>query len=127
MAEKKSFLLYFDMYPSIRRLSPEQKGYLLSALFEFADGAWREELNKEAILERFPQLDEVGRMAYSFIAETIQRDTEKWREKQKHYQKAAQERNEKNCHDNKSTVSRHMQQLQKERPIAQNDDIWKYV
>lgn len=33
---KKSFVLYFDMYDHISRLSVDQRGELLSALFEYA-------------------------------------------------------------------------------------------
>jgi len=106
MADKKSFLLYFDMYPSICALPPEQKGYLFSALFEYADAAWKENCSKESILKRFPQMGDSAHMAYSFIAETIQRDTDKWREKQARYQKAATER---------------------ARKARADDDIWKYV
>ena len=122
MADKKSFLLYFDMYPSIRGLLPEQRGYLLSALFEFADAAWRENGSRESVLERFPQMSEAARMAYSFIAEAIQRDTEKWREKQARYQKAAAERLQNARQDD---VAKHVRALRKDQ--GKEDDIWKYV
>ena len=36
---KKSFVLYFDMHRSIRELSADQRGELLSELFEFAEQA----------------------------------------------------------------------------------------
>ena len=123
LADKKSFLLYFDMYPSIQNLPPEQKGYLFSALFEYADAAWKSGCEKERVLERFPQLNDGARMAYYFIAETIRRDTEKWREKQVRYQKAAQERSEKVRSEN--PVSQYIQLLHKDR--GKEDDIWKSV
>ena len=34
--EKKSFVLYFDSWPLIATLPPEQRGWLLSAVFDFA-------------------------------------------------------------------------------------------
>ena len=37
MTEKKSFVLYFDMFPSIRTLPADQRGELLSALFVYAE------------------------------------------------------------------------------------------
>ena len=37
--EKKSFVLYFDMYPSIHVLPDDQKGMLLDAVFEYARAA----------------------------------------------------------------------------------------
>lgn len=123
MADKKSFLLYFDMYPSIRGLPPEQRGYLLSALFEYADGAWKSGCGKESVLQKFPQMNEAARMAYSFIAEAVQRDTEKWREKQERYQKAAEKRSEQVRDD---SIRKYTQMLQKDRN-REEDDAWKYV
>ena len=94
MAEKKSFVLYFDMYPSVRSLSPEQKGELFSALFEYAAAEAEEDEphNKERVLLGHPRMDPGARMAFSFIAETIHRDTVKWREKQVRYRIAAEKR-----------------------------------
>ena len=94
MAEKKSFVLYFDMYPNLRALPPDQKGELFSALFEYAAAEAEEEAadNKERVLASHPSMDSGTRMAFSFIAETIHRDTVKWREKQVRYRIAAEKR-----------------------------------
>ncbi|MBO4991773.1 MAG: hypothetical protein J6E42_06425 [Firmicutes bacterium] len=89
MADKKSFLLYFDMYPMIRDLPAEQRGYLLSAMFEYADAAWRSTVDAESILQKFPRMGKAARMAYAFIAAAIYRDTKKWLEKQARYHQAA--------------------------------------
>ena len=89
MADKKSFLLYFDMYPMIRDLPAEQRGYLLSAMFEYADAAWRSTVDAESILQKFPRMGKAARMAYAFIATAIYRDTKKWLEKQERYHQAA--------------------------------------
>ena len=61
---KKSFMLYFDNYKCIAALSAEQRGELLLQLFRYA------------------------------LAETIRRDTEKWKAKQRRYQAAAARRQE---------------------------------
>ena len=96
MAEtKKSFLLYFDMYPQIRELSLEQRGALLSALFQFAESEAREAGSGANLLESAPDMTMETRMAFRFIAETIRRDSEKWHQKHQRYQKAALERHRK--------------------------------
>lgn len=97
MTEKKSFVLYFDIYPSIRDLPADQRGELFSAVFEYAEQEveYPEEdssVNKEWTLARHPHMGSAARMAFSFIAETIHRDTAKWREKQTRYRIAAEKR-----------------------------------
>ena len=97
MAEKKSFVLYFDMYPSICDLPEAQRGELLSALFEYAELEIEYEdedgqSNKAWALAKHPGMDAGTRMAFSFIAETIHRDTVKWRAKQERYRLAAEKR-----------------------------------
>ena len=96
MAEekKKSFLLYFDMYPSIRILHREQKGLLLDTVFEYAQVAEGGSLPEE-VLARYPDMSQECRMAFRFMAETIRRDTEKWKEKHRRYSEAAKVRWEK--------------------------------
>ena len=92
--EKKSFLLYFDTYPSIADLPAEQRGELFSALFEYAlaEAESPEPIGQSAVLDRHPEMSVAARMAFSFMAKTIQRDTEKWRQKHVRYQQAAQQR-----------------------------------
>lgn len=48
----------------------------------------------EEILGEFPDLAGETRVAYRFLAETIRRDTEKWKAKQRRYQEAAARRTE---------------------------------
>lgn len=107
MADKKSFLLYFDMYPMIRDLPAEQKGYLLSAMFEYADAAWRSSEDPASILQKFPRMGKAARMAYAFIAATIYRDTKKWQEKQERYHQAAVTRCEKAHQQKMDTIKRY--------------------
>lgn len=93
--KKKSFVLYFDMYPSICVLPDDQRGILLSAVFEYAGEVLKNGDALEPVLERYPKMTQECRMALRFIAETIRRDTEKWKEKHKRYSEAAKNRWEK--------------------------------
>lgn len=95
MTEKKSFLLYFDMYPHICKLPTDQRGALLSAIFEYAGEVVERDVAPEDVLDRYPLLSPATQMAFSFIAETVRRDTEKWREKHIRYVQAARARSEK--------------------------------
>lgn len=77
--EKKSFLLYFDNYPIIQALPPDQRGWLLSALFVYADRVWRDETTSmERVMEGFPRLSQEARVACGFIGANILRDTQRW-------------------------------------------------
>ena len=94
MAEerKKSFMLYFDNFNSIAALPAEQRGELLLLLYRYAIAADKAPIDPEEMLEQYPLLNDAGRMAYRFLAETIRRDTEKWKDKQRRYQAAAARR-----------------------------------
>jgi len=91
---KKSFVLYFDSYPMIARLPPEQRGALLSALFEYALASAKAPCEFQQTLRNHPEMTGETGMAFAFLAENIRRDTEKWREKQARYTRAARERAE---------------------------------
>ena len=93
--EKKSFVLYFDMYPSIHVLPDDQKGMLLDAVFEYARSAAAGKSTPDAVLLRFPDMSEACYMAFRFVVETIRRDTEKWKAKHIRYSKASKARWEK--------------------------------
>ena len=93
--QKKSFVLYFDMYPSIRVLPADQKGMLLGAVFEYAQSAAERDITPEEIMARYPDMSQACSMAFRFVAETIRRDTEKWKAKHKRYSEAAKGRWEK--------------------------------
>lgn len=92
MADKKSFMLYYDMYPSICDLSDEQRGALFAALFEYAEQAIREPDCMQQVMARHANMNDATKMAFSFIAKTIERDTIKWLEKQERYTRAAENR-----------------------------------
>jgi hypothetical protein len=86
---KKSFMLYFDNFPCVAALDAEQRGELLLLLYRYAMAADKAPTDPEEVLRQHPGLREETRMAYRFLAETIRRDTEKWKEKQRRYQEAA--------------------------------------
>ena len=94
MAEehKKSFMLYFDKFPCVAARDAEQRGELLLLLYRYAMAADKAPTDPEEVLRQHPGLREETRMAYRFLAETIRRDTEKWKEKQRRYQEAAARR-----------------------------------
>lgn len=92
LSDKKSFVLYFDNYPSIAHLSAEQRGEILSTLFEYAQAEADGPSELQVVLDRHPAMSLESRMACYFMAKNIQRDTEKWREKHARYAKAARER-----------------------------------
>ena len=93
--QKKSFVLYFDMYPSIRVLPADQKGMLLGAVFEYAQSAAERDITPEEIMARYPDMSQACSMAFRFVAETIRRDTEKWKAKHRRYSQASKARWEK--------------------------------
>ena len=104
--ERKSFLLYFDMYECIAALPEEQRGMLMLALFEYAQAESDGAGDKEAVLAAHPRMTPETRMAFAFISETLRRDAEKWRAKHLRYLEAAQKRSDQK---------------------RQEDDIWKYI
>jgi len=64
--KKKGFILYDDMYGPIRNLTLEEKGLLLSSIFEYQLGEGKRELP-------------VGvDMAYNFIIQQLERDNERY-------------------------------------------------
>lgn len=75
MAEehKKSFMLYFDAYPSIAALPAEQRGELLVLLYRYAMAAEKAPTDPEEILAQFPDLAGETQMAYRFLAQAIRR------------------------------------------------------
>ena len=79
MAQKKSFLVYFDNYPMVQALPLEQRGLLLTALFEYGMAAGEPDSPSiPEILEAFPAMTEETRMACLFMCSNIHRDTQRW-------------------------------------------------
>ena len=92
---KKSIVLYFDACACLKPLPAEQRGERFTALVEYAQAAVKGSMEPDPVRERYPAMTLETRMAFSFIADTIRRDTEKWREKQERYTQAALRRGEK--------------------------------
>ena len=97
MTEKKGFVLYFDADVRKEYLAvacgalPEQRGELLLALFDYAERTAKQSLTPETALASYPALDEQTRMAFRFMANSIERDTKKWeRQRERRSQGAAQ-------------------------------------
>lgn len=91
MTEKKGFVLYFDAASSLAALCAEQRGELLLALFDYAERTAKQSLTPETALASYPALDEQTRMAFRFMANSIERDTKKWeRQRERRSQGAAQ-------------------------------------
>lgn len=67
MAEKKSFMIYLDNEKQVNMLTDEQAGKLFKALFEFAKNGTETDFDDGMIA-----------MAFSFMADSIKRDTEKY-------------------------------------------------
>ena len=80
---KRSFLIYFDNAPMVNTLPPEQRGWLFSALLDYGDRVSRENLSPEAALPLYPNLEPQAQMVFQFIAATIDRDTQRWLQRQK--------------------------------------------
>lgn len=64
---KKSFVLYMDQYDPIKKLTMEQRGELLTAIFSY---------HAE---EEYKIKDPLVDMAFSFFEQTFKRDCEKWK------------------------------------------------
>ena len=80
MTEKKGFVLYFDAASSLAALCAAQRGELLLALFDYAERTAKQSLTPETT-----------RMAFRFMANSIERDTKKWeRQRERRSQGAAQ-------------------------------------
>lgn len=91
---KNSFVLYRNMRKHMAKLPREQQGALLMAIMDYADSAADGQTDMAAVLTQYPDMAPETRMAFSFIADVIRMDTEKWHQKQQNYQKAAQKRQE---------------------------------
>lgn len=66
MAKKKSFILYADYIKHIRRLSDEDAGRLFKAIFDYVNEG------------KLPDLDGMAAMAFSFIANQLDIDLQKY-------------------------------------------------
>ena len=91
-SEKKGFVLYFDSYHSIASLPAAQRGVLLSELFQYAARICTQDEDPLAAAEACREMAPETRMAFSFMAGAIARDTKKWKQRRDNLSKAAKER-----------------------------------
>ena len=63
-------------------------------LFRYAIEADRHPVETESFIEQEPDLPPETRMAFLFVAQSIRRDTDRWRLKRQRYSEAAQRRRE---------------------------------
>lgn len=80
---KRGFVLYFDNYPMIIALPPDQRGWLVTALMEYAERLGRGEgMSPEELLTHYPPLSPQTQTAFQFMAAGVDRDTRRWRQRQ---------------------------------------------
>lgn len=76
---KRGFVIYFDNYPMLLEMPPEQRGLLFTALIQYADGRWRGDVtDPEEILVRWPSIGPQAQMGFRFMASAVDRDTQRW-------------------------------------------------
>lgn len=81
---KRGFVLYFGNYPMIIALPPDQRGWLITALMEYAERLSRGEgLPPEDLLTRYPPLSPQTKTAFQFMATGVDRDTQRWLQRQR--------------------------------------------
>ena len=69
--DKKSFVLYLDYEQHFNLLNVEQRGELITAVFEYCRTG------------QMPKIDGIVAMAFSFIKATLDRDGDKWEQTRK--------------------------------------------
>lgn len=81
--QKRSFVLYFDACEELNDLPPDQRGWVLSALNEFAQRCAEDvKTDGKAVLEHYPALLPENHMACLVRFESIRRDTRRWNRQQ---------------------------------------------
>lgn len=80
---KKGFLLYFDNAPMLLSLPPEQRGWLLTAVFDYAQHIAQDPgADIPQVLECYPQLTPQAQTACFSVCLNIARDTRRWQNRQ---------------------------------------------
>lgn len=94
MGSKTSFQIYFDNLPGVEQLSREQRGDLFLALMHCALRAAEEPgLTAQRFLEEMKQpLDPLTGVVFLFMASSICRDTQKWRQQVERDQRRREEK-----------------------------------
>lgn len=125
MSDKKSFVLYFDSFPLLALLPAEQRGQLISAVFQFAMGAAQSPpVSQEDILAQFPELSPEARMSFRSLAAAISRDTRTWQRKKEARMRRGGRETEEKAADGCAWTRPY---TLRERQGAGPDDAWNYV
>lgn len=81
--QKLSFVLYFDNAPMLLSLPPEQRGWLLTAVFDYAQRIAQDPTaDIPQVLEGYPQLTPQAQTACFSVCLNIARDTRRWQGRQ---------------------------------------------
>lgn len=122
MADHKGFFLYLDQYQPISRMSLEQKGALLEAMFAYNAG-------EEVIFS-----DPLVEMAFGFFRQTFERDKQRYEDKCAKMRENAAKRqlvaegsksNQLHAEDTKSTQQQ--EQKQEQQSILENTSLREVV
>lgn len=90
--DKISFLMYLDYEEQFNLLTDEQLGQLMRAIMQY------EKTNE------VPKLEGIVKMAFSFIKQQLDRDSEKWQEEKKKRSEAGKKGMAKRWKNNKVTT-----------------------
>ena len=74
-AKHRSILIYFDNFHTVEDLPDEQLGVLFRAVMESAELEVNGQDGITGLRDRYPELCEKAQMAFSFMADSIRRDT----------------------------------------------------
>ena len=122
--QKKSFLLYHDNYPMLLYLSPEQRGWLLTALYVYAGELSRgEDVSMEDVTKRFPKMTEETRMAFGFMGSNISRDTKKWFAQQQYRSQRKAQTVDKTAPAAQGDLSREREDMERIRRIMEEERL----
>lgn len=108
---KRGFVVYFDNYPMLINLPPDQRGWLFTALMEYAELAGRGEgVSTEEILARYPPLSPQTQTAFQFMAAAVDRDTQRWLSRRQTAQERRQAREGERTSPSAAPTSQALQQ-----------------
>jgi len=128
MKHPKAALFYYDSYRLIERLSDEQLGVLFRALMDYGLLLLRgQKTDLEVFRRRYPNMEDVTCGFFAFMADTLRRDTDTYREKCAHYSAAAQKREAEKAHARETRDSGSAAYVPRPAPKPKPDPAWDYV
>lgn len=119
MSDHKGFFLYLDQYKPIQKLTKEQKGELLEAMFAFNSG------------EDFEFSDPLVEMAFGFFEQTFERDQQRYADKCAKMRANAAKKQVKaegsNCNQKQPDASESTQQQEQKQEQKQEKKEEEYI